>query len=325
MQCLSSFSALPLSLIEPMVEILDHHEIHRHIAGSGVWPLRRGLLHVGQSPPQVLDLALPCPRFLSPLVLLALHLAAQFILVGAQLLLIGLTLFEHAEDVPLHVFDFSLVLLVPRGDGFLHLLLHLEELVLEAPPQSLDLGLDFGPGRRLLKRLPLIHQLPLDVQNDSLLPGDEVVHNFGGGFSAPVVPKDLAPFLHHLGPKVRLGPELLFSVKSRLLIDPGRPHRRRQDDVGQPIIPAELLEHAEILHRRTTHPDVGDAMQIDNPGEQDSVLIGPLQPVGDLPEDIGVALVGIVESGGVDQEKPLVGIGDAFKDPHFARAWEKGE
>ncbi|KAL1980658.1 hypothetical protein VTN96DRAFT_3869 [Rasamsonia emersonii] len=139
------------------------------------------------------------------------------------------------------------------------------------------------------------------------------------------MPKDLAPFFHHLGPKVRLRPELLFSVHSRLLIDTGRPHRRRQDDVGQPIIPAEFLEHAQILHRRTTHADVGDPMQIDNPGEQDSVLIGPLQPVCNLPEDIGVALVGIVESGGVDQEKSLVRFGDTFMDPHFARTWGKRE
>lgn len=79
------------------------------------------------------------------------------------------------------------------------------------------------------------------------------------------------------------------------------PHRGHENDFREGAVAAEFLEHLKIFVRGAGHADVGDAVQVNDACQLDSLGVDGAKEEGDVFEDVGIGTVGVVEAGGIDE------------------------
>lgn len=106
--------------------------------------------------------------------------------------------------------------------------------------------------------------------------------------------------LQQAPPELLAGDELLLSPLG-LVAGHQVPHGGGQHDARQGLLPAQLLEEADVGDARAADAVVGDVVQIDDSRQLDLVVVGLLEPDGDLSEDFRVGAGRVVEPRRVDE------------------------
>ena len=159
-----------------------------------------------------------------------------------------------------------LILLLQR---LLHLLLKFLQLMLLSSHLLVEFPVDNFSSRGVTDLLVFINQLSLNLQYDRILldnPSNDVV----SGFCGVVMTSHLRALVEdRLEEIVR---ELVLAILTILGRDLA-PHVRDQNDVLQRLVTAEFPERVEIASGDSGEPFVGDAVDIDGPGNLAPVLI----------------------------------------------------
>ena len=130
------------------------------------------------------------------------------------------------------------------------------------PYQFFELFIKLDACIRLLKRLPLIHQLDLNPQRYRLIL-NQMRKNSPRHFGRVVVSNHLSALVNHGLEESFVCHELLLTVFAKVWFNL-LPSIRYDYNVLESIFAAKLTEHPKISGSYTSHTDVSDTVHVDD-------------------------------------------------------------